>query len=648
MVEVGDLLGHGLEADPAGRLGAVPLPLESVQVPLASADEDESGDSGAGGHEHGDLAHGVPGADVDEGDVDDVLAVADLVGELAEVRRDRIGHAHARGDEDHEHHRDPHGSADDRPPGRGEAAGGLADAGRQAAEDEDEDDDRDGLDQHLCQGQIGGADEGEVGDHGIAGDAGDDDGGEALLRPGRRDRDDDEDGGDDEVERGVGQSELDVPGVVDDHGQPDPGDQDEVDHALVEGQGTALGAGGDPQGQRFHPADHLPVQLVEVDSRRQGRLHPGERSTEDEERDTGDDRHGRERQRRFESVPQRQVVVAVPDIHGRQRGGPSGEVAVEESGPRAQGQGEHGEEQRGDHERELLVAAGDVVDAGLRGEGAPDEAGRVGDGEDRTDHDADEGDDRGLVRRRQQGRVHGFLRDEAEHRGQSRHRGGRDRRAHGHDGECLPTAGELRQVAGAGAVVDDAHAQEQAGLEQGVGDEQAQRRFRDVGGAEGGHGGEEAQLGDRAEGQQQFEVGLLQGLPAADEHGQQAQRQQHLRPAGKVVVARRQTQHQVDSGLDHGRGVKVGTDGGGGGHRARQPEVEGHERGLRDRADEDEDDRGDDDRTGVHAQLGAVDQRRDASGARGGDEQDHAHEHGQAAGGGDDQRLQSRLAGAAS
>src|SRR5699024_12517248 len=46
VVEVGDLLGHGLEADPAGRLGAVPLPLESVQVPLASANEDESGDSG--------------------------------------------------------------------------------------------------------------------------------------------------------------------------------------------------------------------------------------------------------------------------------------------------------------------------------------------------------------------------------------------------------------------------------------------------------------------------------------------------------------------------------------------------------------------------------------------------------------------------
>src|SRR5699024_1128343 len=64
VVEVGDLLGHGMEADPAGRLGAVPLPLEPVQVPLAPADEDESGDAGAGGHEHGDLAHGVPGADV--------------------------------------------------------------------------------------------------------------------------------------------------------------------------------------------------------------------------------------------------------------------------------------------------------------------------------------------------------------------------------------------------------------------------------------------------------------------------------------------------------------------------------------------------------------------------------------------------------
>lgn len=122
---------------------------------FAAADEDETGHPGAGGHEHGDLTEGVPHADVDEGDVDDVLTVADLVGELREVDRGGFGHPHARGDEDDDHHRHPHGGADDRPPGGGEPAGALADPGGQAAQDEDEDDDRDRLDEHLGQGEVG-------------------------------------------------------------------------------------------------------------------------------------------------------------------------------------------------------------------------------------------------------------------------------------------------------------------------------------------------------------------------------------------------------------------------------------------------------------------------------------------------------------
>ena len=180
-----------------------------------------------------------------------------------------------------------------------------------------------------------------------------------------------------------------------------------------------------------------------------------------------------------------------------------------------------------------------------------------------------------------------------------------------------------------------------------MGDEQAQGRFRDVRSAERSHGGEESELGDRTEGQQQFEVGLLQRLPTADEHRQQSQGEQHLGPAGDVVVAGCQAQDEVDTSLDHGRGVQIGTHRSGCCHSAGQPEVERHERGLRDRTDEDEDDRGDDDSAGVHSGLGTVDQGRDLPGAGGGDEQDHAHEHGQSAGGGDDECLQGRLPRAA-
>ena len=421
VVEIDDVLGHGLEADAAGRLGAVLLPLEPVQVTFATAHEDESGDTGPGGHEHRDLAHRVPRADVDEGDVDDVPAVAELVGELSEVGGDRIGHAHTGGDEDHEHDGDADGAADDRPPCGGEATGGLTDARRQPAEDEDEDDDRDGLDEHLGQGQVGSADEGEVGDHRIAGDAGDDDGGEALLRAGGPDRDDDEHGRDDEIQRSVPEPEGDVPRVVGDDRQTQSGDEDEVDHALVERQRAALSAGGDPQRQGFHPADEHPVELVEVQSRRQCRLDLREGTADDEQGEARGDGHSGEGERRFESVPQREVVVPVALGHSRQSGGPGGEVAVEQSDSRAERQGQRGEDERGDDEGELFVAAGDVIDARLRRERTPDEAGRVGDGEDRADHDPDEGDDRGLVRRGQEGRVCGFLRGEAEQRRQPRH-----------------------------------------------------------------------------------------------------------------------------------------------------------------------------------------------------------------------------------
>src|SRR5699024_10410865 len=78
-----------------------------------------------------------------------------------------------------------------------------------------------------------------------------------------------------------------------------------------------------------------------------------------------------------------------------------------------------------------------------------------------------------------------------------------------------------------------------------------------------------------------------------------------IAPTGMRMVEERMT----GPGSRASWGGRGRTGRGGGGHRAGQPEVEGHERGLRDRADEDEDDRGDDDRTGVHAQLGAVDQR---------------------------------------
>ena len=59
----------------------------------SGAQEDQAGHAGGGHDQHRDLAHGVPGPDVDEGDVDDVLAAAELVRRPRGSRRHRARRA---------------------------------------------------------------------------------------------------------------------------------------------------------------------------------------------------------------------------------------------------------------------------------------------------------------------------------------------------------------------------------------------------------------------------------------------------------------------------------------------------------------------------------------------------------------------------
>ena len=89
-VVVTDLFGDRLEAYPPLQFGAVAAGDEPVEMSFAAADEDRSGDSGAGRDEDGELPEGVPDADVERGSHYDVLAVAHFIGELAEVDGSRI------------------------------------------------------------------------------------------------------------------------------------------------------------------------------------------------------------------------------------------------------------------------------------------------------------------------------------------------------------------------------------------------------------------------------------------------------------------------------------------------------------------------------------------------------------------------------
>ena len=81
--------------------------------------------------------------------------------------------------------------------------------------------------------------------------------------------------------------------------------------------------------------------------------------------------------------------------------------------------------------------------------------------------------------------------------------------------------GQLAQVAGAGGVVDDADDEEQRRLEQRVRDGMASPAAAQLLAAGADQHDQEAELADRAVGEQQLEVVLPQRPLAADQHGGQ-------------------------------------------------------------------------------------------------------------------------------
>ena len=123
-------------------------------------------------------------------------------------------------------------------------------------------------------------------------------------------------------------------------------------------------------------------------------------------------------------------------------------------------------------------------------------------------------------------------------------------------------------VAGAGLVVDNTDREEEGCLEQGVSHHERHSRVDGVRSSPRNHQGQEAQLRDGTVGQNQLEVGLFEGGPAAEHHGEGAEDNQDILPDLNLPVAGSQAQQNVDTGLDHRCRVQVGRDRGGGGHSA--------------------------------------------------------------------------------
>ena len=226
-------------------------------------------------------------------------------------------------------------------------------------------------------------------------------------------------------------------------------------------------------------------------------------------------------------------------------------------------------------------------------EGAPQESQRVGDGQSGSEYQHQ--DHHRPLPLAQGARVPdlgegGLLADESQGEGEARHAGGREcGDARQHRG-AVTKSGKFAQVAGTGGVVDDADHHEQRRFEQRMGHQHRHRRHRDILVADADQHHQEPQLRDRSEGEHQLEVVFAQRPESAEDHGGAAEPDHQDVPGNEVGEARGEPGHQEDSGLDHGCGMQIGTDRGGGRHGTGKPEVEREDRRLAERTDQDQDD----------------------------------------------------------
>ena len=184
-------------------------------------------------------------------------------------------------------------------------------------------------------------------------------------------------------------------------------------------------------------------------------------------------------------------------------------------------------------------------------------------------------------------------------------------------------------------MVDDADDHEQRRFEQRVRDEHRDARHGDVRVADADQHGHEAELGHRAEREDEFEVELAQRAPSAEHHRHQAEPHHGDLPTNRHREGGGETCDEVDAGLDHRGRVQVRADRGRCGHGAGQPEVERDDGRFGERADQQQDHRDVD----VHTGRRCRDDLRQQVGARPLAQHDDADEHGQTAERGDQQRL---------
>ena len=438
------------------------------QVVGSAPKEHQAGDAGGRGDQNGEFAEGIPATDVDEHDVDDVVPVPQLVGEVGQSQGDGRGGSGAEGDDGHRRHEQPHGDADNRPHDPVRAPVLLPESGGEAPKHEDEGDEGDGLDQHLGEGEIRCPVKGEQCRHAVSGRADQQRGRESLARAGQRDGGDDHDRADGELRGTVEPQHLARPGSIHRERRADRSGQDKQDDAEIERQRTALSGRGHSPGKAVEGPRGFSVQLARIDDRRNSRLPREDRGAREEHRQATEDGERRNEQRGIQAVPHRENVFVVTR---REQGRITRQRRADDGEQWREGDPGEGQKSRREQKPHALVHRPDLFDVPFARKRAPQEPRAVRHGEGRSQRDADERDPserRAGCRILEKRRKHRFLGDEPCRERDARHRQG----CHDSDGgeeRCLPAqAAEFAQVTRSGAMVDDADDEEQRRLEQRV------------------------------------------------------------------------------------------------------------------------------------------------------------------------------------
>ena len=183
---------------------------------------------------------------------------------------------------------------------------------------------------------------------------------------------------------------------------------------------------------------------------------------------------------------------------------------------------------------------------------------------------------------------HHFFGDKAVEKRDTGHGERGDRGDYEGDRHQSPQTAQLGDIARAGFMIHDASRHKESRFERGVVQNVEDRNQSAISRPSAQKHRDEAQMRDRREGQQTFEIVFKKRDDGADDHGDEPCAGDEVKPCVRARECRPEARHQEDPGLHHGGGVQIGRHRRGRGHCVRQPEMERELCGLGETAQQDQ------------------------------------------------------------